>query len=182
MSTMLFVSKASYAIIPAEIIFSENVMTSIYGNKHLEMYLMLSPECNKYPALPLGSPEYYCWGEMNVRADPGCRDDRGMVVYPYDSIPERDRHLATSVALDKLMADMCLVQDFLKEKEEERKSRLEQWGLSVETKLKKESKKRKHLENPSGETKSSEEKKEEVEETPTSEDEDEDSEEDDPVP
>jgi hypothetical protein len=130
LSTMLFVTKASYAIIPMEIIFSENVMTSIYGNKHLEMYLMLSPQNKEYPALELGSPEYYCWGEMNVQPGPGRRDDRGMLVYPYESIPVRDRHLSTSFSLDKIMANLCLVQDFLGEQDKERKSRLEKWGLS----------------------------------------------------
>jgi hypothetical protein len=119
-------------MIPADILFSENVRTSIYGNKHLEMYLMLSPDNNeKYPPL-IEKPEYYCLGNMNVSAGSGGRDDRGMVVYPYHTIAKRDRHLATSLAWEKVIQTMCLVQDIVEEKTGDRNSRLTEWGFEVD--------------------------------------------------
>ena len=131
-SQMLFVNKMSYAIIPADIIFSENLRTSIMGNKHLEMYLMLSPQDREYPPL-IEKPEYYCLGNMNLSAHSGGMDDRGMVVYPYHSIAGRDCHLATSLALEKVTQTMCLVQGIVEEKTGDRKSRLEKWGFEVVT-------------------------------------------------
>jgi hypothetical protein len=98
------------------------------------MYLMLSPQDREYPPL-IEKPEYYCLGNMNLSAHcgdmahSGGMDDRGMVVYPYHSIAGRDRHLATSLALEKVTQTMCLVQGIVEEKATDRKIRLKEWGF-----------------------------------------------------
>ena len=130
---MLYVAKMSYTMIPVETIFSENMRTSINGNKHLELYLMLSPEGASFPALKTEQPEYYCWGEMNVgKENSGGKDDRGMIVYPYDKIEVRDCHISVSRGLEKVLQTMWLMQDFSEEKVEERKLRMQNWGFPDE--------------------------------------------------
>jgi hypothetical protein len=126
---MLHVAKKSYAIIPVEQIFAENVRTSINGNKHMEMYLMLSPENKEFPELKTDKPEYYCWGDLNTEEDTTGRDDRGMIVYPYDKVDERDRHILVAEGLELVTQTLCLVQDVSAELIKVRESRLTQWGF-----------------------------------------------------
>jgi hypothetical protein len=131
-SAMLYVAKESYAIIPVELMFAENVRTSINGNKHMEMYLMLFPDSKDSPVLKTENPEYYCWGEMNTDGGVGRTEDRGMVVYPYDDIAEKDRNIVAGRGLNNVVQTFCLLQDVEAEKELDRKERLERWNFSEE--------------------------------------------------
>lgn len=128
-SVMLYVAKQSYAIIPVEIIFAENFRTSINGNKHMEMYLMLTPEDKDYPVWKTDTPEYFCWGVLNTEEGTEGRDDRGMVVYPYNKVAERDRHIVVSLGLECVTQTFCLVQDVSVERIKDRDSRMNEWGF-----------------------------------------------------
>jgi hypothetical protein len=128
-SVMLYVAKQSYAIIPVELIFAENFRTSINGNKHMEMYLILTPEDKDIPVLKTDKPEYYCWGVLNTGEDTAGRDDRGMVVYPYNKVAERDRHIVVSRGLEYVTQNFCLVQDVSVERIKDRDARMNEWGF-----------------------------------------------------
>ena len=136
-SKMLFVAKGSYAMVPIEQIYSENFRTSVGGNKHLEVIVMLSPPNIELKTWLNSDPEYYCWGQMEDcdLASDG-KDDRGMIVYPFDKVAGRDRHIVASEPLEAVIQGLCLIKEVSRESYETTCKRLEEWGYERNRKAK----------------------------------------------
>jgi hypothetical protein len=78
------------------------------------------------------NPEYYWWGKMNTGGDTQGKDIHGMVVYPYEMVDERDRHIVAGRGLNNVIQMLCLVQHVKGENNTERSKRLKLWNLSEE--------------------------------------------------
>ena len=54
-------------------------------------------------------------------------DHCGFIVYPYDKVAERDRHILVGEGLELVTQTLCLLQDVSAEANKDRETRMNDW-------------------------------------------------------